>query len=326
MSLLEITDLHVLFYLGRGKTLYAVNGVTLTVERGESVGLVGESGCGKSTLSNVVMRILPAASGSVKFDGRNVLSFHGTQLLRFRRQAQMIFQDPYGSLNPRMSIGSALDEVLMVHRMGNRKKRRARVRELLTTVGLEPDYAERYPHEFSGGQRQRIGIARALALNPALIIADEPVSSLDVSVQVQILNLMKDLQQQRSLAYLFIAHDLAVVRYMCDRIFVMYLGRIMESALAEELFTNPAHPYTEALLAAIPDVEKSLRARKERTSRMLLKGELPSATESITGCPFHSRCRHAKNICRTRLPEFHEVSVGHRSLCHFAETLYTPNG
>ena len=322
MSLLEITDLHVLFHLDREKTLHAVNGVTLTAKRGESVGLVGESGCGKTTLSNAVLKLVPVTNGYVTFDGQNVLSFHGAELLRFRHRAQMIFQDPFGSLNPRMSIGSMLDEVLMVHRMGTRKQRKQHIGELLTTVGLESGYSSRYPHEFSGGQRQRIGIARALAVNPLFIIADEPVSALDVSVQVQILNLMKDLQQQRNLTYLFIAHDLAVVRYMCDRIYVMYSGRIMESALSEELFANPANPYTEALLAAIPDVEKGLTAHKKGIRRMVLKGETPSAAESVSGCPFHPRCRYAQDICRTCLPQVHEVSDGHQSLCHFPETFH----
>lgn len=324
MSLLEITDLHVLFHLDGGKKLHAVNGVTLTAERGENVGLVGESGCGKTTLSNAVLKLVPVTDGCITFDGQNVLSFHGAELLCFRHRAQMIFQDPFGSLNPRMSIGSMLDEVLMVHRMGTRKQRKQRIGELLTTVGLESGYSSRYPHEFSGGQRQRIGIARALAVNPLFIIADEPVSALDVSVQVQILNLMKDLQQQRNLTYLFIAHDLAVVRYMCDRIYVMYSGRIMESAPSEELFANPANPYTEALLSAIPDVEKGLTAHKNGIRRMVLKGETPSADESVSGCPFHPRCRYAQDICRTLLPQMHEVSAGHKSLCHFPETFHRP--
>ncbi|MFC1461656.1 ABC transporter ATP-binding protein [Verrucomicrobiota bacterium] len=324
MPLLEINNLHVTFNIGRGTTLRAVNGVTLNVGRGESVGLVGESGCGKSTLSNAVMKLVPVKAGKIVFDGQNVSSLRGGQLFRFRRRAQMIFQDPHGSLNPRLSVGSALDEVLMVHHMGTRKERRSRIGELLSTVGLEPDYAGRYPHEFSGGQRQRIGIARALALDPSLIIADEPVSALDVSVQVQILNLMKDLQEQRALAYLFIAHDLAVVRYMCDRIHVMYLGRIMESAGAEEIFANPAHPYTEALMAAIPDVEKGLLARKQGQRRILLKGESPTGIAPIEGCPFHPRCRYAEDICRTSLPEAREVGPGHMSLCHFAETFHHP--
>lgn len=320
MSFLEVNNLHVVFTLGRGRTLRAVNGVTLNVERGESVGLVGESGCGKSTLSNAVLRLVPVMAGDILFDGQNVLSLRRAQLFLFRRRAQMIFQDPHGSLNPRISIGSALDEVLMVHRMGTRNERRERVRELLSTVGLEPGYAARYPHEFSGGQRQRIGIARALALKPSLIIADEPVSALDVSVQVQVLNLMKDLQEQHGLAYLFIAHDLAVVRYMCSRIFVMYMGRIMESARAEDLFSSPAHPYTEALIDAVPDVQKGLSARKQGQRRALLQGESPSGVAPISGCPFHPRCRHARDICRVRLPEAREVGAGHMSLCHFAET------
>jgi len=318
MSLLEITNLHVRFKAGHGHEVRAVNGVSLAVERGESVGLVGESGCGKSTLGNAVLRLVRVQAGAIRFEDQDVLTLARRQLFNYRRRSQMIFQDPYGSLNPRLAVGAAIEECLAVHRLGNRAERRQRVRELLQTVGLDPDYGARYPHEFSGGQRQRVGIARALALNPVFIVADEPVSALDVSVQAQILNLMKDLQQARGLAYLFIAHDLAVVRYMCDRVLVMYAGRIVEAAGADALFARPAHPYTQALLSAVPDVEKGLRARAARTRREILKGEMPTVISAVAGCPFHPRCTQAQELCRMQLPDERAVGPGHISCCHFA--------
>ncbi len=323
MPLLEVNNLKVYFKVPHGtKELRAVDGVTFFVEKGESVGLVGESGCGKTTVGNAVIGLVPTLEGTVLFDGGSTTGLRGKRLKFFRRRAQMVFQDPFGSLNPRMSVGSAISEVLKVHGLaGDRKKRACRVAELLKAVGLESEYASRYPHEFSGGQRQRIGIARALALNPSLIIADEPVSALDVSVQVQILNLMKNLQKERNLAYLFIAHDLAVVRYMCDRILVMYLGKIVESATADELFLHPAHPYTEALLSAVPDVDKGLRGRKGGARRIVLKGDVPSPVERIPGCPFHPRCHRARDICREKAPETKAVGAGHVSVCHFAEKM-----
>ena len=266
--LLEVEDLRVRFKAaGRNRELRAVDGVSFSVGRGESLGLVGESGCGKTTVGNAIIGLVPISGGHIKFDGKDMAGVRGGAQKRFRQQAQMIFQDPFGALNPRMSVGSSIAEVLKVHHLvRGRNERDARVAELLKAVGLESEYAWRYPHEFSGGQRQRIGIARALALRPALIIADEPVSALDVSVQAQILNLMKELQDKMSLSYLFIAHDLAVVRYMCDRILVMYLGKIVESGSSAELFTRPAHPYTEALLSAVPDVDKGMRIAKRRVA------------------------------------------------------------
>ena len=318
MSLLEINNLHVRFNAGHGHEVRAVNGVSLAVERGESVGLVGESGCGKSTLGNAVLRLVSVQAGAIRFEDKDVLTLARRDLFRYRRRAQMIFQDPYGSLNPRLSVGAAIEECLAVHRLGGREERKRRVRDLLQTVGLEPEYAGRYPHEFSGGQRQRVGIARALALNPVFVVADEPVSALDVSVQAQILNLMKDLQQARGLAYLFIAHDLAVVRYMCDRVLVMYFGRIVEAAGVDALFACPSHPYTRALLSAVPDVEKGLRARAAGVRREIVKGEVPTVTSSVTGCPFHPRCPHAKPLCREQMPDEREVGPGHMSRCHFA--------
>jgi len=248
---------------GRGAhTVRALDGVTLSVNAGEVVGLVGESGSGKSTLARALLGLQPLAGGEVRFDGRAVDAWMRKDPAGFRRRAQMIFQDPYGSLNPRQTIGAALAEVLQVHRLGGAADRPRRVAELLRQVGLDPAYAPRYPHEFSGGQRQRIGIARALALEPAVLIADEPVSALDVSVQVQILNLLKDLQRERGLTLLFIAHDLAAVRYLCDRLYVLHRGRVVESGHAAEVYARPAHAYTQALLAAVPDVERGLAARR----------------------------------------------------------------
>jgi oligopeptide/dipeptide ABC transporter ATP-binding protein len=318
MSLLEINNLHVRFKTGRGHEVYAVNGVSLAVERGESVGLVGESGCGKSTLGNAILRLVPVQAGAIRFEDKDVLTLSRRDLFHYRRRSQMIFQDPYGSLNPRLSIGAAIEECLAVHRLGNRVERKQRVRDLLQTVGLDHDYAAHYPHEFSGGQRQRVGIARALALNPVFVVADEPVSALDVSVQAQILNLLKDLQQARGLAYLFVAHDLAVVRYMCDRVLVMYAGRIVEAAGVDELFACPAHPYTQALLSAVPDVEKGLRARAAGARREIVKGEVPAVISSVAGCPFHPRCPRAEPLCRRQMPDERTVGPGHMSRCHFA--------
>ena len=325
MSLLEISDLKVEFHVGGGRKVRAVNGVSLNVGKGESVGLVGESGCGKTSLGKAVIGLNPLSAGTVLFDGLPLARHTGKGSGSFRRRVQMIFQDPFDSLNPRMMVGDAVAEVLRVHHMGYEKGARGRARagqitgtveDLFRKVGLEREHTERYPHEFSGGQRQRIGIARAIALGPDLIIADEPVSALDVSVQVQILNLMKKIQKSMGLAYLFVAHDLAVVRYMCDRVLVMYLGRIMEEAAAAEIFSRPAHPYTEALLSAVPDV-----GRKPGARRLQLKGDVPSPLEEVAGCPFHPRCHRAKEICSKQRPDLSEVCQGHRSACHFASAL-----
>jgi oligopeptide/dipeptide ABC transporter ATP-binding protein len=320
MPLLETENLNVTFRLPGGRRLAAVTDVTLHVEPGEIVGLVGESGCGKSTLGLAALGLIQTQGGRVRFQGRDVAALRGADLQAFRRQAQMIFQDPYGSLNPRLTVGAAIEEALKVHRLGARAVRRGRVRELLELVGLSPDYAGRYPHEFSGGQRQRVGIARALALSPALVVADEPVSALDVSVQVQILNLMKDLQERLNLAYLFVAHDLAVVRYLCRRVYVMYLGRIVEEAPADALFSRPAHPYTQALLAVVPDVDKGLRQRQAQTKRAVLAGEIPSAFQTLPGCPFHPRCPNVRDRCRMERPDLRPLSGGQAAACHFART------
>jgi oligopeptide transport system ATP-binding protein len=299
------------------------------VERGESLGIVGESGCGKTTLGNAILGMAPVTSGTIAFDGKELAIKQGARLKAFRRQVQMVFQDPFGSLNPRIAVGRAIEEILYVHRMGSagsllarREFRRKRAQELFRIVGLSESYCRRYPHEFSGGQRQRIGLARALALEPSLLIADEPVSALDVSVQVQILNLMKELQVSMGLSYLFIAHDLAVVHYMCRRMLVMYLGKVMEEAESGEIFMRPAHPYTEALIAAVPDVEKGLAMRKSKAVSHALKGDVPSAGEKIPGCPFHPRCPRVAQICREVEPPCVELAKGHFSSCHFAKKLY----
>lgn len=319
--LLSVRDLHVT-YGSRGEPVRAVDGVSFTIGEGESVGLVGESGCGKSSLGRALLRLTDIASGGVLFDGQPVEALTGGALKTYRERAQMIFQDPYGSLNPRMTVGRAIREVLAVHGKGSRAERVGRSAELFEAVGLDPAYLNRFPHEFSGGQRQRIGIARALAVEPRLLVADEPVSALDVSVQVQILNLLKDLQQERNLTYLFIAHDLAVVRYVCTRIIVMYLGRIVETSPAERIYRQPLHPYTKALLSAVPDVDKGLRERDgEEQSRIVLTGDVPSPTQRASGCAFHTRCPVARDSCREEIPDLREVRLGHFAACHFAEEL-----
>ncbi len=312
MPLLDIDGLHVSYGTGP-RAVCAVRGVSLSIEPGESVGLVGESGCGKSTLAGAVLRLTPTQLGRIRFEGRDVLQFGRAELFAYRRRVQMIFQDPYGSLNPRLSVGAAIEEVLHVHRIGARRERPGRVAGLLRTVGLEPDHATRYPHEFSGGQRQRIGIARALALDPVLLVADEPVSALDVSVQAQVMNLLMDLKTARGLAYLFIAHDLAVVRALCDRVLVMLAGRIVESAGVDDLFSRPAHPYTRLLLSVAPDIERGLRSRAAggAAAEPIAAGAAPA-----DGCPFYPRCPCAQPACREALPPERRVAPGHMSRCH----------
>jgi oligopeptide/dipeptide ABC transporter ATP-binding protein len=284
---------------------------------------VGESGCGKTTTGNAIVGLVPLASGSVTFDGESIDFRKRSQRQQFRRDVQMIFQDPMGSLNPRLSIGAVIEEVLFVHRdhlgLSSRAAQRARADELLELVGLGREFAPRYPHELSGGQRQRVGIARALAVRPRLLIADEPVSALDVSIQVQILNLLRDLSKELSFACLFIAHDLAVVRYMCDRTLVMYLGEIVEQAQSESLFERPSHPYTRALLSAVPDVDKGLASRDGGSDRIILEGEVPSRLTPLSGCPFHTRCPEAVDRCATEKAMPLDLGNGHLSCCHFAE-------
>lgn len=321
MPLLEINNLHVSYPLSRRRNVRAVKGVSLAVEKGESVGLVGESGCGKSTLAGAVLRLVAHNKGRILYAGADVAGLHGRELLAFRGAAQMIFQDPYGSLNPRLSVGSALEECLAVHRIVGRNERSNRVAELLRTVGLDAGHAARYPHEFSGGQRQRIGIARALAVNPQFIIADEPVSALDVSIQAQILNLLKNLQEEKHFSFLFIAHDLAVVRYMCARVYVMYLGEIMESGTIDDVYEHSCNPYTRALLASVPDIDSPLSDRMARENMQILEGDVPSLSVEISGCPFHPRCPRVKAVCKEYAPELKKVADGHFSRCHFAGEL-----
>ena len=316
--LLEVRDLRKSFPVGGGwlrqrRWLRAVDGVDLELNEGETLGVVGESGCGKSTMARLILRLIEADGGEVRFEGRDVLGLPRGELRALRRRMQIIFQDPYASLNPRMSIGEAIGEGLLVHGLGDSSARRERVQELLEVVGLRADHADRYPHEFSGGQRQRIGIARALAVEPKLVIGDEPVSSLDVSIQAQILNLLLDLQERFGLAYIFISHDLRVVRHLTDRIAVMYLGRVVERAASAVLYEAPQHPYTEALLSAIPNPDPA-----RHRERITLHGDVPSPIDPPSGCPFHPRCPHAVERCRTDVPELREVRPGRWSACHLA--------
>ncbi|MFK4509060.1 dipeptide ABC transporter ATP-binding protein [Bradyrhizobium daqingense] len=317
MALLEVQGLVKHFVAERtlfGRALAhvkAVDGVSFSLEAGRTLALVGESGCGKSTVSRLVLRLIEPDAGMVRFDGRDLLSLDAGALRAFRRQAQIIFQDPYASLNPRMTVGQILTEPLALHGLVPALRRRERVAELLRLVGLEPRLERRYPHEFSGGQRQRIAIARALAVEPKLIICDEPVSALDVSIRSQILNLLRELQDRLGLAYIFVSHDLAVVKHIADHVAVMNLGQIVEMAEADALFAAPAHPYSRALLSAIP-VPKP-RAKR---SRIVLQGEIPSALNPPPGCRFHTRCPYVIDRCRSEMPELVADGIGHATACH----------
>src|SRR5690349_2692640 len=318
--LLQVTDLEMHFPLTRGiifqrkvGAVQAVDGVTFSVMPGETLGLVGESGCGKSTTGRAILQLYKPTSGEVVFDGKDLTKLDSGDMRKMRRHLQMIFQDPYASLNPRMTVGNIVSEPMQIHNLVPKAERTKRVQELLQTVGLNPYFANRYPHEFSGGQRQRIGIARALAANPDFIVCDEPVSALDVSIQAQIVNLLEDLQDQFKLTYLFIAHDLSVVRHISDRVAVMYLGKIVEMASRHELYDQPLHPYTKALLSAVPIPDPVVEKRRER---IILSGDVPSPINPPSGCHFHTRCPYVMDVCKQIDPIFADQGNGHFVACH----------
>lgn len=321
-TLLHVDDLKMHFPIYRGVlqrqvgAVRAVDGVSFDVKRGETLGLVGESGCGKSTTGRTILQLYKPTSGSVTFDGTDLVHLKGEQLRQMRRKMQMIFQDPYASLNPRMTVAQLVGEPLMVHNVATGAEINERVEHLLETVNLNPAFASRYPHEFSGGQRQRIGVARALALQPSFIICDEPISALDVSIQAQVVNLLEDLQSQFNLTYLFIAHDLSMVRHISDRVAVMYLGVIVELASRDELYLKPLHPYTQALLSAVPIPDPIADAKRKRT---ILQGDVPSPANPPSGCRFRTRCPIAEAVCAETRPEFREIRPGHFVACFFAE-------
>lgn len=300
---------------GQKVEVKAVNDVTFSIYSDEVYGLVGETGCGKSTLGRTLLRLMEATAGQILYRGQEVTNIPQHEFRRYRQKMQMIFQDPYTSLNPRKSVGKILEEVLAIQGVKKAKERMDRSLEILEKVGLRPEHYYRYPHEFSGGQRQRVGIARALIVNPEFIVCDEPVSALDVSIQSQIINLLLDLKEKVNLSYLFIAHDISVVRYISDRIGVMYLGQLFEEATTTELFQNPLHPYTQALLSSVPVID----FKKERGERKLIEGELPSPLSPPAGCRFHTRCPYVKDICKKECPAMITVEKGHRVMCHLYE-------
>jgi len=315
--LLEVKDLKKYFPIKGGifskaiGYVYAVDGVSFYLNEGESLGLVGESGCGKSTTARAILRLIEPTEGEILFQGKDICKLNPTEMRSVRRDMQIVFQDPYASLDPRRTVEQIIGEPLNVFRISTKKERRDRIAYLLQKVGLSPDHARRYPHEFSGGQRQRIGIARALALNPKLIIGDEPVSALDVSIQAQVINLLEDIQKEFNLSYMIIAHDLAVVEHVCDRIAVMYLGRIVELAKDRELYTSPLHPYTIALLSAIPVPDPNITKK-----RNILEGDVPSPMRPPSGCHFHTRCPQKNEECKTTVPQLTDIGDGHYVACH----------
>ena len=325
-NLVELTDLKMYFPIKSGVLfdrhvgdIKAVDGISLQIKRGETLGLVGESGCGKSTVGRTILRLYEPTDGTILFEGKDITRLGERELRPLRRQMQMIFQDPYSSLNPRHSVGRIVGEPIWTHGIASRRAANAQVPELLRIVGLPADAGSRYPHEFSGGQRQRVGLARALALNPDLIVADEPVSALDVSIQAQIINLLERLQSEFDLTYLFIAHDLAVVRHISDRIAVMYLGTIVEISPAEELYDNPLHPYTISLLTSVPIPDPEIERKRER---ILLAGDLPSPANPPPACRFHTRCPYIQPTrCKTEVPELRKLADGHVVACHWAEDI-----
>lgn len=304
-TILSVNNLRTYFFTRKG-TIKAVDDVSFTISDGETLGLVGESGCGKSTLGRTILKLEEPDSGKIIYRGTDITHFKKNDLRVFRKEVQMIFQDPKSSLDPKMTVGNSIEEALVIHNMGDEEERERMVKELLLNVGLEPDFMARYPHELSGGQQQRIGIARALAVNPTLIVADEPVSALDISVQAQILNLLTDLKAEFKLAYLFIAHNLWIIRYISDRVAIMYLGKIVELADKKELFKNPLHPYTAALLSSLPG----------KKNRIILKGEVPSPADPPRGCRFHPRCTKKFDGCDKIEPEWKEIERGHFVMCH----------
>jgi oligopeptide transport system ATP-binding protein len=319
-SLLDVRNLVMHFPLTKGiiiqrkvGAVQAVDGVSFSVKRGETLGLVGESGCGKSTTGRAILQLYKPTAGQVMFHGKDLTTLDGGDMRKMRRYLQMIFQDPYASLNPRMTVGNIIAEPMQIHNLVAKNERNDRVQELLETVGLNPYFANRYPHEFSGGQRQRIGVARALAANPEFIVADEPVSALDVSIQAQIVNLLEDLQQQFGLTYLFIAHDLSVIRHISDRVAVMYLGKMVELADRDDLYENPLHPYTKALLSAVPIPDPVIEKKRDR---IILTGDVPSPINPPSGCHFHTRCPYVMDVCKVDEPAFAEQATGHFVACH----------
>lgn len=320
--LLHVDDLKMHFPIYRGVfqrqvgAVRAVDGVSFDVKRGETLGLVGESGCGKSTTGRTILQLYKPTAGAVTFDGTDLVRLKGEQMRQMRRKMQMIFQDPYASLNPRMTVAQLVGEPLMVHNVATGAEINERVAHLLELVNLNPAFASRYPHEFSGGQRQRIGVARALALQPSFIICDEPISALDVSIQAQVVNLLEELQEQFNLTYLFIAHDLSMVKHISDRVAVMYLGVIVELASRDELYAKPLHPYTQALLSAVPIPDPIADAKRKRT---ILQGDVPSPANPPSGCRFRTRCPIAEAVCAETRPEFREIRPGHFVACFFAE-------
>ena len=321
MNLLDVKELKKYFPIKKGfffsrtvDNIHAVDGISFSIKSGETFGLVGESGCGKSTVARVILRLMEPSGGEAGFKGKNVFSLSSKEMYKLRREMQVIFQDPYSSLNPRMTVGNIVGELLVIHNIGTKKDRIDRVKELLNMVGLSSSYINRYPHEFSGGQRQRIAIARALSIEPEFIIADEPVSALDVSIQAQIINLLKELQETMGLTYLFISHDLSVVRHISDRIGVMYLGKLMELASVDKIYDNPLHPYTKALLSSIPVPDPD--AKKDR---IILEGDVPSPENPPLGCRFNTRCWMAEDICREKEPEFRDVGNEHYVACHLVK-------